>query len=233
MNILNYMMGKWVYGHSLPIQALEKMRIQPGDTLCIIGCGYGDTAIHAARRFGSRVHAYDIHPQLVEKTRVRVSSVEWVRVAYINPYEDVCQAGGHCLIEVVLSYLRSPGDFLCRMADLHRFVGVVEITAEGYLDGEHYFGGGVRLRSDFEWREIFNSLGLEILWDGGHNLSLMRKFWEDLRIKPLTTFHDMAKTTSTSWRRAEARDAIKRFRQLFSEYGDLLKCKYYIVRRCV
>lgn len=58
-----------------PAEALDRLRLTPRHRDVVdIGCGYGTFAVPAAMRVGGTVHAIDIDPAMVERTRKRASA---------------------------------------------------------------------------------------------------------------------------------------------------------------
>jgi cyclopropane-fatty-acyl-phospholipid synthase len=51
----------------------RKLRLQPGETVCEAGCGWGALALHMARYYGVRVRAFNVSREQLEYARARAA----------------------------------------------------------------------------------------------------------------------------------------------------------------
>jgi cyclopropane-fatty-acyl-phospholipid synthase len=78
--------------HKLDL-ACRSLALQPGMSLLEIGCGWGGLAIHAARRYGSRVTAVTLSPAQAAWTRARVREAGLERLVDVR-LGDYGEVGG-------------------------------------------------------------------------------------------------------------------------------------------
>ncbi|MBN8533577.1 MAG: class I SAM-dependent methyltransferase [Rhizobiales bacterium] len=71
----------------------RKLRLQPGETLLDIGCGWGALLIHAAQNYGVRGHGVTLSPAQIEEgqRRVRALGLEHLVTLELKPYEAVTE----------------------------------------------------------------------------------------------------------------------------------------------
>ncbi|MBV9268527.1 MAG: class I SAM-dependent methyltransferase, partial [Acidobacteriaceae bacterium] len=68
----------------------RKLRLQPGETVIEVGCGWGALALHMAREYGVRVKAFNISHQQIQHARERAreeqldAQVEFIEDDYRN-----------------------------------------------------------------------------------------------------------------------------------------------------
>lgn len=69
----------------------RKLRLQPGETLLDIGCGWGALLIHAAQNYGVKGHGVTLSPAQIEEGRRRVAEagVEHLVTLELKPYEEM------------------------------------------------------------------------------------------------------------------------------------------------
>lgn len=69
----------------------RKLRLQPGETMLDIGCGWGALLIHAAKHYGVRGHGVTLSPAQIEEGRRRVEAAGLSdRVTLeLKPYEEM------------------------------------------------------------------------------------------------------------------------------------------------
>ncbi len=69
----------------------RKLRLQPGETLLDIGCGWGALLIHAAKHYGVKGHGVTLSPAQIEEGRRRVSEagLEHLVTLELKPYEEM------------------------------------------------------------------------------------------------------------------------------------------------
>ncbi|HME13154.1 MAG TPA: cyclopropane-fatty-acyl-phospholipid synthase family protein [Candidatus Acidoferrum sp.] len=100
-----------------------KLRIEPGDTILEIGCGWGAFAIHAARNFGARV------------TAVTISQAQYDYAAALLARTDVRPGHVKLLLE---DYRRLEGQF-------DKIVSIEMFEAVGFAHYDEYFSACDRL----------------------------------------------------------------------------------------
>ncbi|HRE20226.1 MAG TPA: cyclopropane-fatty-acyl-phospholipid synthase family protein [Rhabdaerophilum sp.] len=69
----------------------RKLRLQPGETLLDIGCGWGALLIHAAKHYGVKGHGVTLSPAQIEEGRRRVeeAGVSHLVTLELKPYEEM------------------------------------------------------------------------------------------------------------------------------------------------
>jgi cyclopropane-fatty-acyl-phospholipid synthase len=69
----------------------RKLRLQPGETLLDIGCGWGALLIHAAQHYGVKGHGVTLSPAQIEEGQARVKALglEHLVTLELKPYEAV------------------------------------------------------------------------------------------------------------------------------------------------
>lgn len=67
----------------------RKLRLQPGETLLDIGCGWGALLIHAAKHYGVKGHGVTLSPAQIEEGRRRVhaAGLDHLVTLELKPYE--------------------------------------------------------------------------------------------------------------------------------------------------
>jgi cyclopropane-fatty-acyl-phospholipid synthase len=80
----------------------RKLRLQPGEKMLDIGCGWGALVIHAARHYGVRAHGVTLSPQQLKVARERIAEAgleDQVSVE-LQDYRDI---PGDCVYDKVAS----------------------------------------------------------------------------------------------------------------------------------
>jgi cyclopropane-fatty-acyl-phospholipid synthase len=67
----------------------RKLRLQPGDTMLDIGCGWGALLIHAAKHYGVKGHGVTLSQAQIEEgqLRVKAENLEHLVTLELKPYE--------------------------------------------------------------------------------------------------------------------------------------------------
>jgi len=81
----------------------RKLRLEPGERLLDIGCGWGSMAIHAASHYGVKVTGVTLSPSQAERARQRVEEaglsdkveirIQDYREVADGPYDKICSIG--------------------------------------------------------------------------------------------------------------------------------------------
>jgi cyclopropane-fatty-acyl-phospholipid synthase len=101
----------------------RKLRIEPGDRVLEIGCGWGAFAIHAARNFGARVTATTISPSQYQYAAKRIAQT------------DLTPGNIRLLLE---DYRRLDGEF-------DKIVSIEMFEAVGFVHYDEFFDACDRL----------------------------------------------------------------------------------------
>ncbi|MBI2184300.1 MAG: class I SAM-dependent methyltransferase [Thaumarchaeota archaeon] len=243
MDSFKYIQAKWVYGYHRPVDAIAKLGIKDGDSLLIVGSGFGKTAMMAAKRFKCNVIGAEIVPFFVEKANKRTHEeglnerVNFIQLDPVSPYLDV--GADRVFFESFLSFLENPSDVLSyyskKIGDEGR-IGVMEITYLPNVESEgltarlkEFFGEDAHFRDRGSWLNIFLESKLNRVAEDEAQLSLIRKFWEDFREEPWGIIRDLSRTLYLSYTEEKAGKAMRLFRRFFREYSDKMASSYYLL----
>jgi cyclopropane fatty-acyl-phospholipid synthase-like methyltransferase len=84
-SLYRYMVAKWVYGYSLPLEILSRLGVRKGSLLVLFGSGMGLTAFLAAKRFGCYVVGVEKNHFLVQYSKRKAGKENMVdRVTFVH-----------------------------------------------------------------------------------------------------------------------------------------------------
>lgn len=240
-SLYRYMIAKWVYGYSLPLEILGRLGVQKGSQLVLFGSGMGLTALHAAKRFGCYVVGVEKDRFLVQYSKKKAKDESMTdRVDFIHITDKDFLSKIHpefVFYESILSFLPNKLDILSMYVSSAKRIGVLELSwlrhnvpndkREVLMS---IFGRDASFMHVDAWLKLFHVIRLEVLEGGVRTIGLANKFWDDLRVEPSEAIIGIVKTAHKIFTDLTARKYMTSFINFLRQYSNDLACAYYILR---
>jgi SAM-dependent methyltransferase len=240
-SLYRYMVAKWVYGYSLPLEILSRLGVRKGSLLVLFGSGMGLTAFLAAKRFGCYVVGVEKNHFLVQYSKRKAGKenmVDRVTFVHIDDKEFLSETNPEFVFyESILNFLQNPSDILTRYVSSAERIGVLELSwlrhnvpNDKREALKSIFGGDASFMHVDAWLKLFHVIRLEVLEGGVRTIGLVNKFWDDLRVEPLGTITGIVKTAYKTFTDLTARKYMTSFINFLRQYSNDMACAYYILR---
>jgi SAM-dependent methyltransferase len=240
-SLYRYMVAKWVYGYSLPLEILSRLGVRKGSLLVLFGSGMGLTAFLAAKRFGCYVVGVEKNHFLVQYSKRKAGKenmVDRVTFVHIDDKEFLNETNPEFVFyESILNFLQNPSDILTRYVSSAERIGVLELSwlrhnvpNDKREALRSIFGGDASFMHVDAWLKLFHVIRLEVLEGGVRTIGLVNKFWDDLRVEPLGTITGIVKTAYKTFTDLTARKYMTSFINFLRQYSNDMACAYYILR---
>ncbi|MCS7143197.1 MAG: class I SAM-dependent methyltransferase [Aigarchaeota archaeon] len=235
MNPFRYMLIKWVYGYSVPLDVVRELSIDTGSRLLHVGPGIGDSPIMIHKRYNCAVDCIEFDRTLVSMGSRRVNEKGYGESVSYHVYEELTylkpRTYDAALFESSLSVVTNPELVLSTVAGLlseGALVGVLELTWNSYPSDEKAswlvkaLGRDVNLRTRREWEDVFHSSGHRILKSWSEGIGLLKKFWSDFKVAPTGTLWGISKVVYGALSDVKKKDLMFDFLNVLRNYkGDL------------
>lgn len=128
---------------------LRKVNLQPGESVLETGCGWGGLAVHAAKKYGAKVTAYNISSEQVDYAR-RLAEEEEVEDSVTFVDDDYRNAKGKYDKFISIGMLEHVGK-----ENYTTFIDVIKRTLKEGGRGIIHFIGKVRVKRSDAWIEKY------------------------------------------------------------------------------
>ncbi|MEM4362750.1 MAG: class I SAM-dependent methyltransferase [Candidatus Caldarchaeum sp.] len=238
------MLGKWVYGYSVPLNVIKLLNIKEDHTLCLIGSGLGETAMLAYLETKAQVNGFEIHPQLVmqAENRTRRKGLS-NKIKYHNLSDlDAMRFSNvdAVFFESILSYLKNPDDVLSKAITCLKpggRLGVVEVVwtqQPSFHDRKlltNLLGEEMSPRNTHEWMDVFHKQDLKTIYYAFRKPGFFIKLWDDMKASPVYMFPNLFKTLYSVAMSAQSRSALNNFLSFFKYFKSKMKVECYVLEK--
>jgi len=226
---------------------IEGLNLSSEKYVLNLGCGFGKTTEYVVRRFGCHITASDILKKVVKRAEKRALEGGWrfkAQFKVLDPQNLIFEeeAFDAILVETFTTFVKDKRRVAKEYARALRKrgrIGMVELVwlkkpPRELSDGiEMKFGVEASFLTDEEWRNLFNTSGLQLEKSRIYRLSLLQKWLGDFRYDTFKALFDLLRTIYTVITIPAARRITEGFLSTYRDYSEFTGFATYIYSKHV